>query len=115
MNQRSGDPGVPDTLRDELPRPPAPLGLGPRLAVGCLTLVAGAFGGGMILVLVGKIVGTVTGCQPEPDLPACHWHLYAGAGMLLGGIMLPILALIRLRRVDPPPAPQPERGGSGTS
>jgi hypothetical protein len=115
MNQRPGDPGVPDTLRDELPRPPAPLGLGPRLAVGCLTLVAGAFGGGMILVLVGKIVGTVTGCQPEPDLPACHWHLYAGAGMLLGGIMLPILALIRLRRVDPPPAPQPERGGSGTS
>ncbi len=100
---------VPEAAGSESPADEAP-GLAPRLAVGCLTFVAGVFSGGMVFVLIGKMVGSIAGCEPPPDLPACHWHLYAGAGMLLGGITLPILALRRLRRIYPPPTPKPERG-----
>jgi MFS family permease len=68
------------------------------VGVGCLTAVAGMFSGGMIGVFVAKVVGSATSCKPEPDLPACNWHVYAGIGMLIGVISLPILAISRLRR-----------------
>ncbi len=96
-----------EALGNELPPSVEPLGVAPRLAVGCLTFVAGVFSGGMVFVLIGKLVGSITGCEPPPELPACHWHLYAGSGMLLGGVTLPILALRRLARIDPPPTTKP--------
>ena len=68
--------------------------------VGCLTVVAGTFSGGMIAVLVAKFVGSLRNCQPAPELPACDWHVYAGIGMLIGVLTLPVLALNRLRRSD---------------
>ena len=68
--------------------------------VGCLTLVAGSFSGGMIGVLIAKIVGSARNCEPLPELPACDWHVYAGVGMLIGAVTLPILALTRLARSD---------------
>ncbi len=68
--------------------------------VGCVTAVAGFFSGGMIGVLVAKIVGSIRGCEPPPELPACDWHVYAGIGMLIGVLTLPVLALSRLRRGD---------------
>jgi hypothetical protein len=68
--------------------------------VGCLTFVAGAFSGGMIGVMIAKIVGSARNCQPLPELPACDWHVYAGVGMLIGAVTLPVLALARLRSSD---------------
>lgn len=68
--------------------------------VGCLTLVAGSFSGGMLGVLIAKIVGSARNCEPLPELPACDWHVYAGVGMLIGAVTLPILALARLRSSD---------------
>ncbi|HEY3258297.1 MAG TPA: hypothetical protein VGJ64_05535 [Gemmatimonadaceae bacterium] len=68
--------------------------------VGCLTLVAGAFSGGMIAVLIAKVVGSVRNCAPAPDLPACDWHVYAAVGMLIGAVTLPVLTLMRLRRSE---------------
>ena len=68
--------------------------------VGCLTLVAGTFSGGMIGVLIAKIVGSARNCEPLTGLPACDWHLYAGVGMLIGAVTLPVLALARLRSSD---------------
>jgi MFS family permease len=68
------------------------------VGVGCVTLVAGFFSGGMIGVFVAKMVGSFRGCQPPPELPACDWHVYAGVGMLIGVLTLPALALSRLRR-----------------
>ena len=70
------------------------------VGVGCVTAIAGCFSGGMIGVLVAKVVGSVRGCQPEPELPACDWHVYALLGMLIGALTLPVLALQRLRRGD---------------
>ena len=66
--------------------------------VGCLTIVAGLFSGAMIGVLIAKIVGSIRNCEPPEGLPACDWHLYAGVGMLIGAITLPVLALRRLRK-----------------
>ena len=72
-----------------------------RLAgVGCVTTIAGFFSGGMIGVFVAKVVGSFRGCEPETGLPACDWHVYAGVGMLIGVVTLPLLALNRLRKSD---------------
>jgi len=68
--------------------------------VGCLTFVAGGFGGGMISVLIAKIVGSARRCEPPEGLPACDWHVYAAVGMLIGAVTLPVLTLARLRRGD---------------
>lgn len=71
-----------------------------RIGVGCVSVVAGFFSGAMIGVLVAKIVGSIRGCQPAEGLPACDWHLYAGAGMLIGVITLPLLIVRRMTRKD---------------
>jgi len=71
-----------------------------RVGVGCVTAVAGFFSGGMVGVMLAKIVGSIRGCNPGPELPACDWHVYAGIGMLIGVLTLPVLALNRLRRAD---------------
>lgn len=70
------------------------------VGVGCVTAVAGFFSGGMIGVFVAKMVGSIRGCQPAAELPACDWHVYAGIGMLIGVLTLPVIALIKLRRGD---------------
>jgi hypothetical protein len=70
------------------------------IGVGCVTMVAGLFSGAMIGVFVAKVVGSFRGCKPPEGLPACDWHVYAGIGMLIGILTLPVLALSRLRRGD---------------
>jgi MFS family permease len=70
------------------------------IGVGCVTAVAGLFSGGMIGVFIAKVVGSIRGCEPMEGLPACDWHVYAGIGMLIGVLTLPVLALRRLRRSD---------------
>jgi hypothetical protein len=72
-----------------------------NLGVGCLTVFAGFFSGGMIAVLIGKFVGSVQGCKPPEGLPACNWWVYAGVGAVLGALTLPVLALRRLNRRRP--------------
>jgi len=70
------------------------------VGVGCVTAIGGFFSGGMIGVLIAKMVGSFRGCQPAAELPACDWHVYAGVGMLIGILTLPVLAISRLRRGD---------------
>ena len=70
------------------------------IGVGCVTAVAGFFSGAMVGVFVAKVVGSIRGCKPLEGLPACDWHVYAGIGMLIGVLTLPVLALNRLRRAD---------------
>jgi hypothetical protein len=69
-----------------------------KVAVGCLTTVAGFFSGGMIAVFIGKVVGSVQGCKPAEGLPACNWWVYAGIGAVIGALTLPVLALTRLKQ-----------------
>jgi hypothetical protein len=69
-----------------------------NIGVGCVMTFAGFFSGGMIAVLVAKIVGSVQGCQPTEGLPACNWWVYAGIGAVIGALTLPVLVLVRLNR-----------------
>jgi hypothetical protein len=72
-----------------------------NLGVGCITIFAGFFSGGMIAVLIGKFVGSAQGCKPPEGLPACNWWVYAGVGAVIGALTLPVLALRRLNRRRP--------------
>jgi hypothetical protein len=72
-----------------------------NIGVGCITTFAGFFSGGMVGVLVAKIVGSVQACKPAEGLPACNWWVYAGVGAVLGALTLPVLALSRLNRRKP--------------
>ena len=67
--------------------------------IGCLTAIAGFAGGGMIAVLVAKIVGALSRCVSDAETGApCSWTTYWFRGALLGMIALPAIALWRFRR-----------------
>jgi hypothetical protein len=67
------------------------------VGVGCLTAFAGLFGGGMVAVFIGKLVGSLRGCQPVEGTPACDWTAYALVGMLVGMLTLPTISIMRLK------------------
>ena len=69
----------------------------PYIGVGCLTFFGGFFGGGMIAALVAKIVGALQRCQPANDLPACNLWSFVLPGALIGAVLLPTVAIWRLR------------------
>lgn len=76
------------------------------LGVGCLTALAGFFGGAMLAVMVAKIVGAFTRCTPDAETGApCDWFTYAWIGALIGLFLLPVVTILRLRssrgRSDP--------------
>lgn len=71
-----------------------------NIGVGCFSTFVGFWSGGMIGVLLGKIVGTARNCVPPEGLPACDWYWYAAVGMVIGATTLPVLVLSRLRRRD---------------
>jgi len=73
--------------------PPAYLG------IGCLTVLAGFAGGGMIAVLVAKIVGALTKCTANAETGApCSWGTYWLRGALIGMVVLPAIAFYLLYR-----------------
>lgn len=74
---------------------------GALVGAGCFSAVAGFFGGGMIAVLVAKIVGSYQGCKPTEGIPACNWGQYAMVGMIAGVVLLPLVSIVRLLRRRP--------------
>jgi hypothetical protein len=84
---RPGKSGLPDA-EDRTAR---------NIGVGCFI---GLWSGAMVAVLVGKIVEGLRGSPSCEGLPLCNWHVYAGAGALIGATTLPLLVLRRLRRRD---------------
>jgi hypothetical protein len=58
----------------------------------------GFFGGGMIAVLIAKIVGALRNCPPPKDFPACNTFEFLVPGALIGLVGLPMAALLRLRQ-----------------
>jgi hypothetical protein len=71
-----------------------------NIGVGCFTAFAGFWSGGMVAVLIGRIVEGVRGSPSCEGLPICNWGAYALVGAVIGAISLPLLALWRLRRRD---------------
>ena len=68
-----------------------------RVGVGCVTFVAGFFSGGMIGVLVSRIVAGITKAPKCEGIPTCDWYVYAIVGALLGAVTLPAVSFWRLR------------------
>jgi hypothetical protein len=60
----------------------------------------GFWSGGMVFVLLGKVIEGARRSPSCEGLPICNWYLYAVAGAAVGAITLPILVLRRLRRRD---------------
>lgn len=75
---------------------------GRNVAIGCFMVPLGAASGGMVGVLVSKIVAWMTKAPACPDIPSCDWYIYAGWGALLGALSLPALVGWRLAQSAPP-------------
>ena len=74
-------------------------GVWPYVGVGCLTAVAGLVGGGMIAVLLAKIVGGISGCHSDAETGApCEWSTYWTWGAWIGLILLPTVVIWRMRK-----------------
>ena len=74
-------------------------GIWPYLGVGCMTAVAGLVAGGMIAVLVAKIVGSLQGCKADAETGApCDWATYWTWGARIGLVLLPTVVILRMRK-----------------
>src|ERR1043166_7627297 len=99
MDRAAGAGGAPPPPRRGGPGGEAGGGWGPYVGVGCVTAIAGLFGGGMVAVLIAKIVGAIQKCPANPDTGApCAWSLYWTWGARIGLIGLPALAIWRFHR-----------------
>ncbi|HWJ14360.1 MAG TPA: hypothetical protein VNS10_11505 [Gemmatimonadaceae bacterium] len=81
-------------------RSPEAGGLWPAyFGIGCITAIGGFAGGGMIAVLVAKVVGALSRCAPDVETGApCGWGTYWLRGAVIGLVLLPSVALWRFRR-----------------
>ena len=86
------------------PAAPEPPPLNPvvrNTMVGCLTIVVCFFGGGMITLLLVRLLDILRRCSPAEGLPVCgNWAIYAGIGGAIGAVLLPTVVFIKLLRAD---------------
>jgi hypothetical protein len=69
------------------------------LGVGCFSTFVGFAGGGMISVLIAKIVGFFGRCPSDAETGApCNWFTYMVIGMLVGTIVVPTVSVWFFRR-----------------
>lgn len=71
-----------------------------NIGVGCFTTFIGFFGGGMIAVLLAKIVSQARHELQCEGLPTCNWLTWAARGGVVGMIILPTISVWRLKRGD---------------
>ena len=64
-----------------------------------MTAIAGLVAGGMIAVLIAKIVGSIQGCKADADTGApCDWTTYWTWGARIGLVLLPTVVILRMRK-----------------
>lgn len=77
----------------------APTGKAEYLGIGCFSAFVGFAGGGMISVLIAKIVGALTRCPSDAETGApCNWFTYAVFGAIIGTFLVPTISLWFFRR-----------------
>ncbi len=81
------------------PSPVAPTSKAEYFGVGCFSAFAGFAAGGMIAVLIAKIVGGLSRCAPDAETGApCNWFTYMVFGMIIGTLVMPVVSLWFFRR-----------------
>jgi hypothetical protein len=76
---------------------------GRKVGIGCVTFFLGALSGGMIAVLISKLVAFLTRAPSCPGIPTCNWYIYWVIGALLGAVSLSALtvyALSKPKKID---------------
>lgn len=69
------------------------------VGVGCFSTFAGLAGGGMIAVLIAKIVGALSRCAADPETGApCNWFTFMVFGALIGMVLVPTVSIWFFRR-----------------
>jgi hypothetical protein len=69
------------------------------VGIGCFSTFVGFAGGGMIAVLIAKIVGALTRCTSDAETGApCSWLTFASYGALIGMVTVPIITILLFRR-----------------
>ena len=91
MTNAGGDPNIGGTSD-------ADLALGRRVGVGCFATFIGMVTGGMVGVLLGRVVEWLRKAPTCTGVPICNWTTYWLAGAILGAVTLPTLVLMRMRR-----------------
>jgi hypothetical protein len=82
------------------PTPTSPGGPAPwkrTAAIGCFMVPLGFFSGGMIAVLVSKVLAYVTRAPACDGVPSCNWFEFMLGGALIGAATLPTLVMWALR------------------
>jgi hypothetical protein len=74
------------------------------VAIGCFMTAIGFFSGGMIGVLISKIVAFLTRAPACDGIPTCNWYIYMTVGGALGAITLPWLVVRALRSAPQAPS-----------
>ncbi len=72
------------------------IAFGRKFGLGCFTFIIGFFSGGMVAVLLGRILAGLRKAPSCEGIPLCDWWVYVGIGGLIGAVSLPILVLRRL-------------------
>ena len=72
------------------------------VGIGCFMAVIGFFSGGMIGVLISKLVAFFTRAPRCDGIPTCDWYIYMLIGGALGALTLPWLVVSALRSAPPP-------------
>lgn len=101
MGDERQDPVVPSDGHDRTApasASEADLSRARNIGIGCFTTLIGFWSGGMIAVLLGRLVEAARGSAACEGLPICNWYVYAGIGAALGAVSLPLFVLRRLRR-----------------
>jgi hypothetical protein len=79
--------------------PVAPTARAEYFGVGCFSAFVGFAGGGMIAVLIAKIVGGLSRCAADSETGApCNWFTYMVFGMIIGTFLVPAVSLWFFRR-----------------
>jgi hypothetical protein len=69
------------------------------VGVGCFSTFVGFAGGGMIAVLIAKIVGALARCPSDAETGApCNWFTFAKFGMIIGAVLVPTISIWFFRR-----------------
>src|SRR5262252_3182522 len=69
------------------------------LGVGCFSAYIGFAGGGMIAVLIAKIVGALSRCETDKETGApCNWLTWASYGAIIGFLVVPTVSVLLFRR-----------------